>query len=213
MSEIKIMEKGLVLVISAPSGAGKSSICRRFLDACPLVNFSVSFTSRAPRPGEVDGKDYFFISREDFQDRIAKDEFAEWVENYGNYYGTTLKAIQDPLSAGKDLLLDVEPRGAREIKKKFADGVFVFVLPPSMEALLHRLQKRGHESPEVIMKRFAQAEKELKEAQWYDYAVFNEVLETAVEQVLAIYKAEKCRTNRLQSSMNILFQDILRQKG
>jgi guanylate kinase len=195
-------DKGLVIVISAPSGAGKSSICRRFLESCPEIEFSVSFTSRTPRPGEVNGKDYHFISREDFQMRIEQGEFVEWVENYGNFYGTSGKAMNEILGRGKDLLLDIEPRGAKEIKKNFADGVFVFVLPPSLDELLHRLEKRGHESREAIKRRFAQAESELKEVLWYDYVLFNEVLETAAGQLIAIYRAEKCRTNRLHDKIN-----------
>jgi guanylate kinase len=203
-----VEDKGLVIVISAPSGAGKSSICRRFLEACPEVEFSVSHTSRAPRPGEVNGKDYHFIPREDFQGRIEQGEFVEWVENYGHFYGTSGRAVHDVLSRGKDLLLDVEPRGAKEIKKIFVDGVFVFVLPPSREELLNRLEKRGHESQEVIKKRFAQAESELKEVLWYDYAVFNDVLETAAGQLLAIYRAEKCKTSRLQGKIDRFFNYI-----
>jgi len=203
-----VEDKGLVIVISAPSGAGKSSICRRFLDACPEVEFSVSHTSRAPRPGEVNGKDYHFISREDFQRRIEQGEFVEWVENYGHFYGTSGRAVQEVLGRGKDLLLDVEPRGAKEIRKKFADGIFVFVLPPSREELLNRLEKRGHESQEAIKTRFAQAESELKEVLWYDYAVFNEVLETAAGQLIAIYRAEKCKTSRLHGKIDRFLNHI-----
>ncbi len=203
-------DQGLVIVMSAPSGAGKSSICRRLLAACPEIEFSVSYTSRTPRPNEINGKDYHFISREDFQRRIGQDEFVEWVENYGNFYGTSGKSMNEVLSRGKDLLLDIEPRGAKEIKKKFKDGIFVFVLPPSLDELLHRLEKRGHESAEAIKTRFAQAEGELKEVLWYDYAVFNEDLETAARQLIAIYRAEKCRTNRLQSKINCFFNDVNR---
>ena len=196
--------------MSAPSGAGKSSICRRLLAACPEIEFSVSYTSRKPRPNEINGKDYHFISREDFQRRIDQGEFVEWVENYGNLYGTSGQSINDVLSTGKDLLLDIEPRGAKEIKAKFADGVFVFVLPPSLDELLNRLEKRGHESTEAIKTRFAQAESELKEVLWYDYAVFNEDLETAARQLIAIYRAEKSRTSRLQGKINCFFNDVNR---
>jgi guanylate kinase len=202
ISSKTVTDKGLIIVLSAPSGAGKSSICRRLLAACPEIEFSVSYTSRTPRPNETNGKDYHFISREDFQRRIEQGEFAEWVENYGHFYGTSGKAMKEVLNRGKDLLLDVEPRGAKEIKKKFADGIFVFVLPPSLDELLNRLEKRGHESPEAIKTRFAQAESELKEVLWYDYTVFNEDLETAVKQLIAIYSAEKCKTNRLHGKID-----------
>ena len=199
-------DPGLFIVVSAPSGAGKSSICRRLLAVCPDIEFSISYTSRTPRPNEIDGKDYHFISRDDFQRRIDRREFAEWVENYGNFYGTSSQAMSDVLTGGKDLLLDVEPRGAKEIRQKFEGGVFVFVLPPSLDELLNRLEKRGHESPDAIKTRFAQAESELKEVLWYDYVVFNEELETAVRQMAAIYTAEKCKTNRLRGKMERFYQ-------
>ena len=199
-------DQGLFIVLSAPSGAGKSSICRRLLAACPEIEFSVSYTSRIPRPNEINGKDYHFISREDFQRRIDQGEFIEWIENYGHFYGTSGKAMHEVLGRGKDLLLDIEPRGAKEIKKKFEDGIFVFVLPPSLDELLKRLEKRGNESPGVIKKRFTQAERELKEVMWYDYTVFNEDLETAAKQLIAIYKAEKCKTNRLSSKIDRFFK-------
>jgi guanylate kinase len=201
-----MMDKGLIIVLSAPSGAGKSSICRKTLAACPMLEFSVSHTSRKPRPNEVDGKDYHFISHEDFQQRINQGEFVEWVENYGNFYGTSIKSMNDVLDSGRDLLLDIEPRGAKAIKKKFPDAVFVFVLPPSLKELLNRLEKRGHESPESIKTRFAQAERELKEVLWYDYVIFNEDLETAIKQMIAIYRAEKCKINRLNGKINRFFK-------
>ena len=203
--------KGLCIVVSAPSGSGKSTICRRLLAACPDMEFSVSFTSRPPRPNEIDGKDYHFVSREDFQRRIERGEFVEWVENYGEFYGTSGRALQDLLRRGKDLLLDIEPRGAKEMKKKFQEGVFVFVLPPSLDELLKRLQKRGHETPEAIQKRFAQAASELGEVLWYDYAVINEDLDTAVGQLIAIYRAEKCKTSRLLGAIDHLCSSMKKE--
>jgi guanylate kinase len=203
-------DQGFFIVLSAPSGTGKSSICRRLLAACPEIEFSVSYTSRTPRPSEINGKDYHFISREDFLRRIDQGEFVEWVENYGNFYGTSGKTMKEVLSRGKDLLFDVEPRGAKEIKKKFADGIFVFLLPPSLDELMKRLEKRGHESPEAIKTRFNQAESELKEVLWYDYTVFNEDLEMAAKQLIAIYQAEKCKTSRLQSKIDNFFNQVNR---
>lgn len=194
-------EKGIFIVVSAPSGAGKSSICQRLLQACPEIKFSVSYTSREPRPNEVNGKDYHFISRDEFQRRIDKNEFVEWIENYGHLYGTSIKAMEDFSHKGKDLLLDIEPRGAKKVKQKFKKGIFVFVLPPSRVELLKRMEKRGHETDEAIKTRFAQAESELKEISWYDYAIFNENLETAASQLIAIYVAEKCKRNRLKDKI------------
>ncbi|MFO7570198.1 MAG: guanylate kinase [Smithellaceae bacterium] len=198
--------KGLFIVVSAPSGAGKSSICRRLLQLCPGLHFSVSYTSRPPRPNEVNGQDYHFVSRDDFQARIAQGEFAEWVENFGHFYGTSVRQMKETLAQGTDLLLDIEPRGAKIVKEKFADGVFVFVLPPSVAELQNRLEKRGHESAEAIKTRFAQAASELKEVSWYDYTVFNDDLDTAVDQLMAIYTAEKCRTGRLSEEIEQLIK-------
>lgn len=202
----KLNDKGLIIVVSAPSGTGKSTICRRLLAACPDIKFSVSLTSRTPRPNEINGKDYHFISHEDFQRRIDEGEFVEWVENYGQFYGTSVKVINDALNHGKDLLLDIEPRGAKAIKKQFPDAVFVFVLPPSPDELLKRLKKRGHESEEAIKIRFSQSNSELKEVLWYDYTIFNEDLETAVFQMISIYHAEKCKTNRLCGKIDRVFK-------
>lgn len=191
-------KKGLFIVVSAPSGAGKSSICQRLLTACPELKFSVSYTSREPRPNEINGKDYYFISRDEFQRRIDQNEFVEWIENYGHLYGTSIKTMEDFFEKGNDLLLDIEPRGAKKVKQKFRKGIFVFVLPPSRVELLKRLEKRGHETDEAIKTRFAQAESELKEISWYDYIIFNEDLETAASQLIAIYVAEKCKRSRLK---------------
>jgi guanylate kinase len=196
-----ISEKGLFIVVSAPSGAGKSSICQRLLQACPEIKFSVSYTSRPPRPNEINGKDYYFISRDEFQRRIDQNEFVEWIENYGQLYGTSIKAMEDFFQKGNDLLLDIEPRGAKKIKQKFKKGIFVFVLPPSRVELLKRLEKRGHETDKAIKIRFVQAESELKETSWYDYIIFNEDLETAASQLIAIYIAEKCKRSRLKDKI------------
>lgn len=202
----KLNDKGLIIVVSAPSGTGKSTICRRLLAACPEIKFSVSLTSRTPRPNEINGKDYHFISHEDFQRRIDEGEFVEWVENYGQFYGTSVKVINNVLNHGKDLLLDIEPRGAKAIKEQFPDAVFVFVLPPSPDELLKRLKKRGHESQEAIKIRFSQSNSELKEVLWYDYTIFNEDLETAVFQMISIYHAEKCKTIRLCGKIDRVFK-------
>ncbi len=191
------MKQGLFLVVSAPSGAGKSSICQKMLELCPQLNFSISYTTRSPRPGEQDGKDYYFVSREKFLNRVGRGEFVEWVENFGNLYGTSRKAMEKYIKKGKDLLLDVEPRGAKKIKKVFKKGIFVFILPPSRADLMKRLKRRGHESKEVIKTRLAQAESELKEISWYDYVIFNKDLDKAVEELKSIYIAEKCRKENL----------------
>jgi guanylate kinase len=196
-----IMTKGLFIIVSAPSGAGKSSLCQGLMQAFPEIKFSVSYTSRHPRPNEVNGKDYHFISREEFQNKIDQGEFIEWVENYGNLYGSSRKVIDELICDGGDLLLDIEPRGATNVKKEFKGGVYVFVLPPSRSELLKRLEKRGHETDDAIQKRFKQAESELKEISWYDYVIFNKDLKTAINQLISIYIAEKCKRSRLQNEI------------
>ena len=195
------MNKGTFIVVSAPSGTGKSSICRRFLQACPEIKFSVSYTTRLPRPGEINGKDYFFVSRKEFQKRIEQGDFAEWAENYGNLYGTSLSTMKELLAKGETILLDIEPRGAKEIKQKFRGGAFVFILPPSREELLKRLHGRGHEASDIIQARYARAESELKEISWYDYVIFNDDLETAVHQLISIYIAQRCKRSKLQTKI------------
>ncbi|MBA4421912.1 MAG: guanylate kinase, partial [Syntrophus sp. (in: bacteria)] len=144
--------RGLLMIMSAPSGAGKTSISREILRMFPDVRFSVSFTTRPPRTGEVDGKDYHFISEEAFRERIARGEFVEWVENYGQLYGTSKKTMDVFLERGDDLILDIEPRGARAIREHYPRGVFVFILPPSLSELKIRLLKRG-ESAAVMERR------------------------------------------------------------
>ena len=195
------MGRGSFIVVSAPSGTGKSSICRRLLQACPGIKFSVSYTTRAPRPGEVNGTEYFFVSRAEFQRRIKQGEFTEWTENFGNLYGTSRKNMQEFLLQGNDVLLDIEPRGAKKIKQNFRGGIFVFVLPPSREELLKRLEGRGHETKEIIAARFARAEDELKEISWYDYIIFNDNLDKAANQLMAIYTAQQCKRSRLRTKI------------
>jgi guanylate kinase len=195
------MSKGIFIIVSAPSGAGKSSLCQRLMQAYPEIKFSVSYTSRPPRPNEVNGKDYHFISRKEFKNRIDQGEFVEWVENYGHLYGSSRNVMKEFIQDGRDLLLDIEPRGAKKIKQEFKGGIYVFILPPSRSELLKRLENRGHETDEVIQKRFRQAENELKEISWYDYVIFNEDLETAVNQLTSIYIAEKCKRSRLQNEI------------
>ncbi len=195
------MDRGTFIVVSAPSGTGKSSICQRLLEACPEIKFSVSYTTRSPRPGEVHGKDYFFVSREEFQKRIEQGDFAEWAENYGNLYGTSIRTMREFLAKGNTVLLDIEPRGAKKIKQRFRKGTFVFILPPSRDELLNRLKGRGHESSDVIKARYARADSELKEIFWYDYVIFNDNLEIAVKQLISIYIAQGCKMSNLRAKI------------
>jgi guanylate kinase len=186
---------GLLIVLSAPSGAGKTSICREILRMFPDIRFSVSSTTRLPRPGEVDGKDYLFISKEEFRERIDGGEFIEWVENYGQLYGTSKTTMDAFLERGHDLILDIEPRGAKAIREHYPRGVFILILPPSLAELKSRLAKRG-ESSAVMECRLRTALDEIREALWYDYVIFNERLDDAVDRFRAVYIAEKCRRER-----------------
>lgn len=189
-------DDSLIMVVSAPSGTGKTSICRSLLREFPTLKFSVSYTTREPRKGEVEGRDYHFVTRAVFQEKIRAGEFAEWAENYGHLYGTSRVVIEETRRQGGDILLDVEPRGARAIKESYPEGVFVFVLPPDLEELHKRLWKRGDGDEEMRRRRFLKAEDEIKEVFWYDYVVVNDRLEEAIARVKAIYLAEKCRRER-----------------
>ncbi len=196
MNEIPIgRPPGLLMVVSAPSGAGKTSICREFLRMFPEVRFSVSCTTRPPRPGEVDGRDYHFILKEEFRARIARGEFVEWVENYGQLYGTSRKTMDAFLEKGYDLIMDIEPRGAKAIREHYAQGVFIFILPPSLPALIERLSNRGERSA-VVESRLRRSQDEIREALWYDYVILNEKLSEAVDQFRSIYIAQRCRRER-----------------
>jgi guanylate kinase len=191
----------LFLVVSAPSGTGKTSICREFLKLCPEIRFSVSTTTRPPRPGERNGVDYFFVSDAVFREQIRQGAFAEWAENYGHYYGTGKDVLRYFMDDGGDVLLDVEPEGAKALKMDYPGGVFVFVLPPSLEDLKFRLNRRG-EPPEAMQRRFGKALDEIREILWYDYVIINQDLQNAVDCLRSIYVAEKCRRERRMGKIN-----------
>ncbi len=187
------MAKGILIVVSAPAGCGKDSILEQALKKNDNLFYSVSATSRAMRPGETDGVSYYFKSREQFENMINKGELLEYTEYCGNYYGTPKKAVEDMLEAGKDVILKIEIEGAANVKKIFPDCTMVFILPPSFAELDRRLHKRGTETEDVIKKRLETARKELGFAHNYDYLVTNAALEDAVDDFLAVVRAEKCR--------------------
>jgi guanylate kinase len=199
-------EPGLLMVVSAPSGAGKTSICREILRQFPNVRFSVSCTTRPPRPGEVNGKDYEFISREEFRERRDRGDFIEWVENFGEFYGTSKKTMDAFLDQGYDLILDIERRGAKAIREQYPRGIFIFILPPSIAELKSRLSRRG-ESADVVQRRLQSSLDEIREALWYDYIIFNEKLEEAVDRFRAVYIAERSRRDRFTERIESFFKD------
>lgn len=193
--------KGILYVISAPSGAGKSSLCRELLDIFPELRHSISFTTRNPRPGEVDGKDYFFVSREEFLRMVAEGGFAEWAEVHGNLYGTALKTLQKCREAGVDLLLDIDCQGAAQLKEKRVAGVNIFILPPSFKELRSRLEGRNADSPETIEKRMNNAVAEISQAIRYDYIIVNDIFSRAVEELKSIIVAERHRRDFIMESL------------
>ena len=187
------MSKGILIVVSAPAGCGKDTLLEQALKSNDNLYYSVSATSRAMRPGEIDGVSYFFKTREQFEDMIKNDELLEYTEYVGNYYGTPKKAVTDMLEAGKDVILKIEIEGAANVKKLFPECTLVFILPPSFAELDRRLHKRGTETDDVIKQRLETARKELAFAKNYDYLVTNAALEDAVDDFLAVVRAEKCR--------------------
>lgn len=199
-----LTRSGLFLVVSAPSGTGKTSICREVMKMFPDIRFSVSHTSRQPRPGEVDGKDYIFISRAKFEAMITRSEFVEWAENYGQLYGTSVGVLDNLARDNHDVILDVDPRGAKALKTRYPDAVFVFILPPSLEELKDRLRKRGHEDEDALAIRFGNAVTEMGEVMWYDYVIFNDKLSDAIDLLRAIYLAEKNRGKRRKADIEKL---------
>ncbi len=194
---MKLNERGLLVVLSGPSGVGKGTV-RKALFAMPEQNFvySVSMTTRKQRPGEVDGVDYYFVSKEEFEARIKENKFLEYAEFVGNYYGTPLDKVEEQLSLGKEVILEIEVEGALQVRDKVKDAVLIFLVPPSKEALYHRLHSRGTESEEVIAERIAKANREFKLAYKYDYIVVNDEVVNAADRIMAIIRAEHARTER-----------------
>jgi guanylate kinase len=198
--------QGLLMVISAPSGAGKTTLCKRILREFPDLRFSVSCTTRPSRKGEKDGRDYHFISVKDFKSRIAQGEFVEWEEVYGHFYGTSKRDIEDMTLKGYDVVLDIDTRGARNVKAMYPEAVLIFILPPSVEALKQRLKKRGSETDDTIKVRYDRAMEEIRANEWYDYVVFNDIIADSVNIVRSVYIAEKNRRSRLQGRIDDFYR-------
>jgi guanylate kinase len=199
--------KGLLVVISAPSGTGKTTLTHMLLKEFPNMEFSVSYTTRPPRPGEVNGKDYFFVDRETFERMIEEGDFLEWAEVYGNLYGTSKSQVLKALNEGKDIILDIDTQGALQVKKNFPEAVLIFVLPPSLSELERRLRRRGTDDEETIERRLKVAREEIRRAPLYDYIVVNDVLEVAFENLKSIIRAEKCKTERLAEQFEKVVKD------
>lgn len=197
------MSKGLLIVVSAPSGCGKGTLLAEVLKNDNFY-YSVSATTRAPREGEVNGVNYHFTSKEDFEKLIASGGVLEYAQYCGNYYGTPRKAVEDKLAEGKDVILEIEVQGAMKIKQSCPEAVFVFILPPSVETLKERLEKRGTETADVIAKRVAEARGEIEKAYNYDYVIVNDDLDTAVSQFIEAVEAEKLTVKRSTELIDIV---------
>ncbi|WP_305046195.1 guanylate kinase [Geoalkalibacter sp.] len=208
-SEPGISPRGTLFVVSAPSGTGKTTLCKRIVDIFPNLRQSVSFTTRAMRPGERDGVDYFFVSPQTFADMVAAKAFAEWAEVHGNRYGTAIKTLEDWRNAGCDVLLDIDIQGAAQLRKTYDQGVFVFILPPDLVELRRRLEGRGTDAPEVIERRIANARREIPECVHYDYLIVNDDFEQALNRLTSIITAEGCRTARMLPTLAKTF-DLFR---
>jgi guanylate kinase len=179
------------VVVAAPSGTGKTTVCRSVVERDPGIEFSISHTTRGRRPKERDGVDYHFVSRQEFQRLIDAGAFLEWAEYNGNRYGTSWAALDAPLAAGRDLLLEIEVQGARQVRERRSDARFIFLLPPTLATLRERLESRGSDSEAAIAGRLELARRELEDGARFDYAVVNDQLEGCVAEVLAILAAER----------------------
>jgi guanylate kinase len=192
--------RGVLLVVSSPSGAGKSTLCSRLRAEFPELGFSVSYTTRRPRPGETEGVEYHFVGKDRFNEMVAADELAEYALVHGNMYGTSAAQVHQALHAGRDLLFDVDFQGGRHLRERFPhDVVLVFILPPSLAELEARLRRRGTDPPPIIEQRLKVARSELEHYHEYDYVIVNDMLDRAYEILRAIYLAQRARTARMRA--------------
>ncbi|MEF3254510.1 MAG: guanylate kinase [Deferribacterales bacterium] len=196
-------KRGKLFVISAPSGAGKTTLCTKLMECYDNIRYSISFTTREPRFDEIDGKDYYFIDKDRFQKMIENDEFIEWALVHGNYYGTSKKLIMDYIKSGKDVLLDIDPQGARQLKNKLNYGIYIFIIAPSMRDLKSRLINRRTESMDKIELRLQNAKKEIAYFKEYDYIIVNKDINSSYKELESIYIAEHLKTTDIDKIEDI----------
>jgi guanylate kinase len=196
--------RGTLIVVSAPSGAGKTTLCREVRLRVSDLAYSISYTTRAPRPGEVDGTDFHFVPEERFRAMRDRSEFAEWARVHGNFYATGAATIEHALGAGRDVLLDIDTQGAAQLRVRYPEAVLVFIVAPSMAELEQRLRERGSDPAREIDRRLTRAREEISLWRQYDYLIVNRDVKDAVEQLTAIITAERCRTGRLTLQLNDL---------
>lgn len=206
------MRKGILFVVSGPSGVGKTSMIKSILSSIKDAVFSVSCTTRPKRPGEVDGEDYFFVNEEEFKKMIEKDEFLEWARVHGYLYGTPKKFVEDNVSKGKDVILDIDVQGALSVKKRVKEAVYIFIAPPSMEDLRKRLEKRKTEDREVMEKRLEDARWELQLIEEFDYLIINRDLMEAINDLKSIMRSEKLKTIRQKEVIEKYRMEVMEWK-
>ncbi len=193
-------KQGLLFVVSAPSGAGKTSLCKAITDSLENLTHSISYATRKPRPGEIDGRDYYFVSSERFQEMIDANDFAEWAEVHSNLYGTSRRVLDEMIVKGIDVILDIDTQGAKQIKEKYSAAVFIFIMPPSLDILEERLRNRKSDHEEEIKKRMRRAREEIKDFKMYDYIIVNREFDRALTEIRSIVIAERCRTRLVDTA-------------
>lgn len=208
---IETRRTGLLLVVSAPSGAGKTTLCREMKHTMPGLQYSISYTTRSPRAKEVDGRDYFFITEGEFMRMVEGNEFAEWARVHNHLYGTHAGFLKRTMDGGTDVLLDVDIQGAKILKKRFPDGIFIFVLPPSMGTLMERLRDRRSETAEEIDRRLRVARDEIRNFSDYDYIIINDEIKKAVRDLESIIAAERIRITH--TDQNWIREQLLKEHG
>jgi guanylate kinase len=205
-----LSSEGVLYIVSAPSGAGKTSLVKALLKTDPTIRLSVSYTTRSPRPGETDGRDYHFVNRERFEIMLAAGEFLEHAEVYGNYYGTSKGSISRDLNAGHDVLLEIDWQGAEQVRQHFPQSASIFILPPSFNALRTRLAGRGQDSDEVIERRLAAAAHDVAHAEAFDYIIVNDDFDHALQDLVAITRSIRLETARQLKRHTVLFEEFRR---
>jgi guanylate kinase len=202
-----------VFIISAPSGSGKSTLVHRLLKTVPGLTFSISYTTRPPRPTETNGVDYIFIARAEFEARLAHGEFLEFAEVFGNYYGTNRSTFEQAVHEGKDLVLDIDVQGARQLKVAIPEAISIFVLPPSREVLEQRLRARSQDTEEVIQRRLKGAAEEVRNYKQYDYVLINRELEESAARLTSIVRAERLRKAKMEEEVRPILESFEKQKA
>ncbi|HMK61538.1 MAG TPA: guanylate kinase [Dissulfurispiraceae bacterium] len=191
--------KGSLFVVSAPSGAGKTTLCRKAGEVLDGLKHSVSYTTRSPRPGEIQDVHYTFVDQDEFREMIEGGEFIEWAEVHGNFYGTSRQRIEDIISAADDVMLDIDVQGARQLREHYPESILIFILPPSMSVLEQRLFNRMSDSREVIGKRLRKAREEISEYKYYDYVIVNDLFDDAFSTFSSIIEAERSKINKIDT--------------